>query len=95
MANAKIISYNSKELEDTFKPIFNKASKFCNSTNAYDDVWYWYVAEEVAKKILDKNLTIDKKCAEQVFEWKDLGVCDYDYNVWLSFEKHIGGITNG
>jgi len=84
-----MISYNSKAWEDTYNPIFKKADKFCKSINAYDDVWFWYVAEETAKKICNKKLIIDKKCIAQVFEWRDLGVCDYDYDVWKDFENHV------
>ena len=84
-----MISNDSKAWEKIYNPIVKEAEKFCKHINAYDDVFYWYVAEEVAKKILDKNLTIDKECAEQVFEWRDLGVSEYDDDVWEDFEKHV------
>jgi len=86
-----MIIYNSKEWENIHSPIFKKADKFCKSNygEVNDDVWYWYVAEETAKKICNKKLIVDKKCIAQVFEWKDLGVCDYDYNVWSDFKNYI------
>lgn len=86
-----MIGYNSKEWEKIHSPIFKKADKFCKSINASEDVWYWYVAEETAKKIYDKKLIVDKKCIAQIFEWKDLGICDYDYDVWSDFDNHFKG----
>ena len=44
-----MINYDTKEWENVYSPIFKKADGFCKTINAYDDVWYWYVAEEVAK----------------------------------------------
>ena len=84
-----MISNNSKAWEDIYNPIFKKADKFCKSINAFEDVWYWYVAEETANKICNEKLIVDKKCIAKVFEWKDLGICDYDYDVWSDFENYI------
>ena len=84
-----MINYDTKECETVYSPIFKKAYGFCKTINAYDDVWYWYVAEEVAKKIINKNLIIDDKCIANIFEWKDLGMSDYDYILWSGFKKHI------
>ena len=84
-----MIAYNSKEWKKIHNPIFKKADKFCKSINAYDDVWFWYVAEETAKKIFNKQLIIDRKCIAEVFKWRDLGVCDYDHNIWSDFANHI------
>ena len=84
-----MISLDSKEWQKISNPIFNKADKFCQKCGGSDDVWSWYVAEEVAKKICDKKLSIDKNCVSQIYEWKNLGVAEYNDDVWSAFKDYI------
>lgn len=83
------IVYNSQAWEKIHNPIFKKADKYCKSINAFEDVWYWYVAEETAKIICKNKIKVDKQCVKQINEWRDLGVCDLDCQVWQDFENHV------
>jgi|TARA_R110002050_G_scaffold251166_1_gene389315 hypothetical protein len=84
-----MINYQSKEWNNLCSPIFKSNDKWCEANNYYDDVWNWSVADDLAKKIIENNLVIDKDCIEFIFEKFDTGVQDLTGGYYDKFKNYL------
>lgn len=86
-----MIGINSKKWEEIICCIGDEADEFIKDYGAMPEtvVWNWYVAEEVAKKILKEKLIIDKDCVAEIFRMKKVGDINETVEVWSDFEKYI------
>jgi hypothetical protein len=87
-----MIGINSKEWKEIIHCIGYEADEFIKDYDCIpeDVVWNWYVAEEIAKKILKEKLIIDEDCVLEIHRMRKAGDEKNELEeVWSSFEKYI------
>lgn len=90
-----MIGIHSKEWKEIIYCIGDEADKFIKDYDCIpeDVVWNWYVAEEVAKKILKEKLIVDEDCLSEIHRMRKTGVDDKGWD-WSSFEKYIKEVSD-
>lgn len=90
-----MIGIDSKEWEEIICCIGDEADEFIEDYGAMPEtaVWNWYVAEEVAKKILKEKLIVDEDCLTEIYRMRKTGVDDKGWD-WSSFEKYIKEVSD-
>ena len=90
-----MIGINSKEWKEIIYCIGDEADQFIKDYDATpeDFVWNWYVAEEVAKKILKEKLIVDEDCVSEINRMRETGLDDEGWD-WSSFERYIKEVSD-
>ena len=91
-----MIGINSKEWKEIIYCIGDEADQFIKDYEAIpeDVIWNWYVAEEVAKKIIKEKLIVDEDCVADILRMRKAGDENNELEeVWSSFEKYIKEMT--
>ena len=88
-----MIGIDSKEWNEIIHSIGDEADKFIKDYEAMPEtvIWNWYVAEEVAKKILKEKLIIDEDCVAEILRMRKAGDGSHGdlEEGWSSFKKYI------